>query len=182
MKTFRHLLCWISAVTLAASSLPMLAATTLKEGDEAPRFSGRDQDGRKWNLADHVRKSAVLLYFYPKDDTAGCTAEACGLRDNMVELRQSGLDVVGVSFDDKESHKKFVFKYGLDFPLLADTHGAIADLYGARMGSGIKMDRRISFLIGLDGKIIHVTDSPNPAVHVKELATAMAKLRDMVSR
>jgi len=181
MKTFRHLLCWISAVTLAASSLPMLAATTLKEGDEAPRFSGRDQDGRKWNLADHVRKSAVLLYFYPKDDTAGCTAEACGLRDNMVELRQSGLDVVGVSFDDKESHKKFVFKYGLDFPLLADTHGAIADAYGARMVDK-KMDRRISFLIGMDGKIVHITDSPNPAVHLKELADALARMRGKATR
>jgi peroxiredoxin len=241
----------------------------------------------------------VFLYFSPKDDTAGCTAEACGLRDNMVELRQAGVDVVGVSFDGQDSHKNFIFKYNLDFPLLSDTNGAIADAYGARMGehkdvssstfsadeikdlSGLinrlrgrsdpasaflwtsfskseqsslasyqplspssraaeeivvqefqklivgpglykvkrfkgvalrpetidlikqgptgarlvrlnrllledayplelsrnqEMDRRISFFIGLDGQIIHVTDSPDPAVHVRELATAMSKL------
>ena len=181
MKTIRHLLCWISAVTLAAASLPLAAATTIKEGDDAPRFSGRDQDGHKWRLADHIRKSTVLLYFYPKDDTAGCTAEACGLRDSMVELKQMGLDVAGVSFDDKDSHKKFIFKYNLDFPLLADTHGAIADAYGARMGDK-EMDRRVSFLIGMDGKIVHITDSPNPAVHLKELADALARMRGKVAR
>ena len=242
----------------------------------------------------------LFLYFYPKDDSAGCTAEACALRDNMVELKQAGVEVVGVSFDDTDTHKNFIFKYSLSFPLLADTSGAIADAYGARMDESPKtfsadeikdlpglvkrwkersdpasvylwkslskpeqsllesyppsapnaqqvqamvvqalnkaiagpciykdkklkgvlarpgmidlmtqhpsgpnlvllnrllledayplelarrqnMDRRVSFLIGLDGKILHVTDSPDPAVHVKELTAALAKLRGKVS-
>ena len=179
MKTSRHLLCWLFAATFAAAALPMLAAV---EGQNAPRFSSEDQDGHHWKLSEHIGKKVVFLYFYPKDDTAGCSAEACSLRDNMFELKQQGVDVVGVSFDDKESHKKFVFKYNLDFPLLADTDGHIADAYGVRTGAVKKMDRRVSFLIGLDGKIIHVTDSPNPDVHIKELAMAVAKLRGMVSR
>jgi peroxiredoxin Q/BCP len=301
MKTPRHPLGWIFAIILAAA-LPLLAVPLVlaHAGQEAPLFAGQDQDGNHWKLSDHIGKGVVFLYFYPKDDTAGCTAEACSLRDNMVELKQAGVDVVGVSFDDKDAHKNFIFKYNLDFPLLADTDGVIADAYGARMGdykkldsstfsadeikdlsglidrlkgqsdpasaflwkslakpeqsllrsyqptspgskeaqevvvqalqkimggpsiykikrfkgvslrpettelikqspTGIKlvrlnrllledaypaeltrnqnMDRRVSFLIGLDGKIIHVTDSPDPAVHLKELATAMAKLR-----
>jgi peroxiredoxin Q/BCP len=181
MKTSRHLLCWICAVALAAAP-PLLAGTLLKAGDNAPLFWGHDQDGNKWTLASHIGKKMVLLYFYPADNTAGCSAEACSLRDNMVEFKQAGVDVVGVSFDDKDSHKDFIFKYNLDFPLLADTNGAIADAYGARMDKGIKMDRRVTFLIGLDGKIIHVTDSPNPTVHLKEIALALANLSTKVSR
>ena len=128
-----------------------------------------------------IGKEIVLLYFYPKDDTKGCTAEACSLRDKMIDFKQRGVAVVGVSFDNAESHQRFAFKYNLNFPLLADTHGKIADAYGVRMGGDKKMDRRVSFLIGLDGKIIHVTDSPDPDVHVKELATAMSKLGGKVS-
>jgi len=123
----------------------------------------------------------VLLYFYPKDDTRGCTAEACSLRDNMVDFKEAGVEVVGVSFDPKDSHKKFIFKYNLNFPLLADTSGSIADAYGARMGKDKEMDRRISFLIGLDGKILHVTDSPDPAVHLKEIKAEIAKLKGKVT-
>jgi peroxiredoxin Q/BCP len=123
----------------------------------------------------------VLLYFYPKDDTRGCTTEACSLRDNMVDFKAAGVDVVGVSFDGKESHKRFIFKYNLNFPLLADTSGAIADAYGARVEEDKKMDRRISFLIGLDGKILHVTDSPDPAVHLKEMREAIGQLKGKVS-
>jgi thioredoxin-dependent peroxiredoxin len=305
MKTSRPSLCWICATALA-SALPILAEPPSADltGQDAPLFSGQDQDGNHWKLADHIGKQIVFLYFYPKDDTTGCTAEACSLRDNMVELKQQGVDVVGVSFDDKDTHKNFIFKYNLNFPLLADTNGVIADAYGARLGdhrkmgsstfavdeikdlSGLinrwrgradplsaylwkslskpdqtllasyqpsapnseqaqeimartiqkiiggpgiykvkrfkgvslrtetidlikqkptgpalayfnrllledaypselsrrqKMDRRVSFLIGLDGKIIHVTDSPDPAVHVQELAAAMARLRGKIA-
>ena len=297
----RPLLRWIGVAILAAA-LPLLGEPALPAlaGQEAPLFSGQDEDGNPWKLSDHIGKRVVFLYFYPKDETAGCTAEACSLRDNMAELRQAGVDVVGVSFDDKDTHKNFIFRYNLDFPLLADTNGFIADAYGARIGqqtkmglatisaaeikdwSGLinrwrgqsdpvsaflwqslskseqslltgyepsapgsmpaqevvvealrkivggpsiykarrfkgvslqpetsallkqslkganlahlnrllledafptelsrrqRMDRRVSFLIGLDGKIIHVTDSPDPAVQVKELAAALEKLR-----
>jgi thioredoxin-dependent peroxiredoxin len=166
------------SIGVLAAALPLLAEplpTPPLVGQKAPLFSGRDQDGKCWKLSHHIGKRAVFLYFYDKDDTAACTAEACSLRDNMYELRQQGVDVVGVSFDNKEAHENFVFKYNLDFPLLADTCGNIADAYGVRVDPDRKMDRRVSFLIGLDGKIVHVTDSPDPHVHLKELATAMGK-------
>jgi peroxiredoxin Q/BCP len=181
MKTFRHFLCWVSFFAFAAAAPPLWAGPHLKAGDAAPRFSGRDQDGKGWTLSSHLGKSVVLLYFYPKDDTSGCTAEACSLRDNMVDFKKAGVEVVGVSFDPKSSHQEFAFKYNLDFPLLADTGGSIADAYGARIGPGKKMDRRVSFLIGLDGKILHITDSPDPSAHLNEMKAAIAKLKGKVS-
>jgi peroxiredoxin len=300
MRTSRNLLGWVCAAVLSAAP-PLLAEDIVPlAGQFAPLFAGQDQDGNHWRLADHLGQRVVFLYFYPKDDSSGCAAEACSLRDNMYEIKQAGVDVVGVSFDDKDTHKHFIFKYNLDFPLLADTSGVIADAYGVRMGEHKKtaspafsvdeikdlpglinrwkkgsdpasallwkslskseqtwlkgydasgpslqpaqevvvhaldkmvdgpsiykekrwkgvslrpgtaelakqnpqgrelallnrllledvypmelsrsqnMDRRVSFLIGMDGKILHVTDSPDPALHVKELTEAMAKLK-----
>ena len=94
----------------------------------------------------------MLLYFYPKDDTAGCTKEACGLRDRIGDLKKDNVEVVGVSFDNAESHKAFIEKYKLNFPLLVDSDGKVADAFGARY-AGKNMARRVSFLIGMDGKI-----------------------------
>jgi peroxiredoxin Q/BCP len=152
------------------------AAKTPKVGAKAPHVGGHDQDGNGWSLKDDLGKSIILLYFYPKDDTPGCTKEACGLRDRIGDLKADGVKVIGVSFDSEESHKKFIFKYNLTFPLIADTGGSIADAYGARMAPGMKMDRRVSFLIGLDGRIAHVTDSPNPSVHLDEMQRAAKAL------
>ncbi len=171
MKTIQKL---CLGIAIAALSLPLMANPPLKVGDAAPMFSGFDQDGNKWSLAEQVGKSMVLLYFYPKDNTPGCTAEACSIRDKMADFKQAGVEVVGVSFDDKDSHKDFIFKYNLDFPLLTDTNGVISDAYGARMAGDRKLDRRVTFLIGLNGKILHITDSPDPTVHLKELAAALA--------
>jgi len=112
-------------------------------------------------MADVAGKKIVLLYFYPKDDTPGCTKEACSFRDNIGDLKKDNIEVVGVSFDSPESHQKFISKYTLNFPLLADTDGKIADAYGVKMADR-NMARRVSFLIGLDGKIAHVTDNQNP--------------------
>ena len=176
MRIAHKSLCWLFAAAVAAIATPLRAELPLKVGDMAPLVSGHDQDGNSWALKDKIGKSVVLLYFYPKDDTQGCTTEACGLRDDMNHLKHSGVEVAGVSFDSAESHKKFIFKYNLNFPLLSDTSGTIADAYGARGGDLKEMDRRISFLIGLDGKIIHITDSPDPAVHLKELQEAVTAL------
>jgi thioredoxin-dependent peroxiredoxin len=147
-----------------------------KVGAAAPAITGKDQDGKEWKLADRAGKKAVLLYFYPKDNTPGCTKEACGLRDRMDELNKEDVEVVGVSFDSSESHRKFIEQYKLNFALLADTDGKIADAYGARMASGKAIARRVSFLIGKDGKIAHVTDSPNADTHLSEMKDAVAKL------
>ena len=157
--------------TLAADSSAMP-----KVGDKAPLVQGQDQDGKPWNLSDDVGKKVVLLYFYPKDDTPGCTKEACGFRDSIDQLKADNVEVIGVSFDSGESHQKFIGKYHLNFPLIADTDGKIADTYGVRM-AGKSMAHRVSFLIGLDGKIVHVTDSPKAETHLAEMKQAVAKLK-----
>jgi peroxiredoxin Q/BCP len=147
-----------------------------KVGDKAPLVEGKDQDGKDWKLSDEVGKKVVLLYFYPKDDTPGCTKEACGFRDSIDALKSDNVEVVGVSFDTGESHLKFITKYKLNFPLLADTDGKIADAYGVRM-NGHAMAKRVSFLIGRDGKIAHITDSPDAEKHLTEMKAAVTKLK-----
>jgi thioredoxin-dependent peroxiredoxin len=166
------LLCGLVLASLSANVL----ADTPKEGDTAPLVEGVDQKGDPWKLADVVGKKVVLLYFYPKDDTPGCTKEACGLRDRMDSLKTDNVEVVGVSFDSAESHQKFIAKFNLNFRLLADTDGKIADAYGVRRTPGRPIARRVSFLIGLDGKIVHVTDTPSADVHLSEMHDAIEKL------
>jgi thioredoxin-dependent peroxiredoxin len=165
-----------TALFTALTFLSANAADTPKVGDKAPLVSGKDQEGKERNLADVVGKKVVLLYFYPKDDTPGCTKEACGLRDRMADLKKDDVQVIGVSFDSGESHKAFIAKYTLNFPLLADTDGKIADAYGARAGTNNRA-RRVSFLIGLDGKIVHVTDNKDADVHLTEMQQAVQKLK-----
>ena len=166
---------------VAAAWLPSLAphtasaAQTPKAGDAAPLIEGKDQDGKAWKLAEAVGKKVVLLYFYPKDDTPGCTKEACGFRDRMADLQKDNIAVIGVSFDSGESHQRFIAKYKLNFPLLVDADGKIADAYGVRM-TGRDMARRVSFLIGLDGRIAHVTDTPSADTHLSEMKEAVEKL------
>jgi thioredoxin-dependent peroxiredoxin len=156
------------------------AATTFaampKTGDTAPLISGTDQNGKDFKLADLVGKKIVLLYFYPKDFTGGCTKEACSFRDGFEDFATNNVEIVGVSFDSADSHLQFIAKYKLNFTLLADTDGKIADAYGVRMDN-MKMDHRVSFLIGLDGKIVHVTDSGNPDTHLAEMKAAIAGLK-----
>lgn len=101
----------------------------LQVGDVAPDFETRDQNGNPVRLSD-FRGKKVVLYFYPKDDTPGCTAEACSLRDNYEHLQQVGYEVLGVSVDDEKSHQKFIKKYNLPFSLLADTDHTIVEAYG----------------------------------------------------
>jgi peroxiredoxin Q/BCP len=158
-----------------------ISATTLfaampKAGDTAPLITGKDQNGRDFKLADLVGKKIVLLYFYPKDFTGGCTKEACSFRDGFEDFSTNNVEIVGVSFDSADSHLKFIAKYKLNFTLLADTNGIIAKAYDVKMPV-LKMARRVSFLIGLDGKIVHVTDTGNPDVHLAEMKEAIAGLK-----
>jgi len=178
MKTNGILKCFAVAValTVAAATLMAQEAKMPKVGDKAPVVSGKNEKGAAWNLADSVGKKVVLLYFYPKDDTPSCTKEACGLRDQMESLKKDNIEVIGVSFDNEESHQKFIEKYKLNFQLVADSDGKIADAYGVRMPDK-KMARRVSFLIGKDGKIAHVTDSPKAEVHLEEMKEAIGKLK-----
>ena len=163
--------------TLANLSVRCAETTkTPQAGDPAPKIQGVDQDGKTWKLDDVLGKKVVLLYFYPKDDTPGCTKEACGFRDRIADLKKDNVEVVGVSFDSPDSHQKFISKYHLNFPLLADTDGKVADAYGVRM-TGKDMARRVSFLIGKDGKILHVTDTMNADTHLAEMKDAVEKLK-----
>jgi len=165
-----------AAAILAIPAYGADAPTTPKVGDTAPAVTGKDQDGKTWKLSDQRGKKIVLLYFYPKDDTPGCTKEACGLRDRMEELKKEKVEVVGVSFDSAESHQKFIAKHNLNFTLLADTDGKIADAYGVRREPDKKVARRVSFLIDRNGRIVHVTDTPSADTHLSEMKEAVSKL------
>jgi peroxiredoxin Q/BCP len=167
----------LSVLATVLASMTLLGAEgTLKVGDKAPEFTGKDQQGNEWKLADHLHKGPVLLYFYPKDNTPGCTRQACGLRDQMADLQKTGVTVVGVSFDSAESHQKFIADHQLNFPLLSDPEGKIADAYGVRI-PGQKMARRVSFLISADGVIRHVTDTPKAETHLEEMTAAVRALK-----
>jgi peroxiredoxin Q/BCP len=170
----------MKALPLLVASLltlsPALLAGSPKAGDAAPSVSGKDQNGASWVLKNEKGKSAVLLYFYPRDDTPGCTKEACGLRDRMGDLQKDGVKVVGVSFDNAESHQKFRAKYNLNFPLLVDTEGTVADAFGVRMPDK-PMARRVSFLINKKGEVVHVTDNRDAQVHLDEMKEAISHLK-----
>jgi len=157
-------------------SVTNIFADVPKAGDTAPLFAGQDQDGKTIKLKSLIGKQIVLLYFYPKDNTPGCTKEACGFRDRLSDLQKQNVQVIGVSFDSADSHKQFIAQNQLNFPLLTDPDGKIADAYGVQV-VGRKQARRVSFLIGLDGKIVHVTDSGNPQVHFDEMNNAISGLK-----
>jgi thioredoxin-dependent peroxiredoxin len=165
-----------AALITAISLLAAAAATTPKVGDKAPDFTAKDQDGKEVKLSDFAGKQAVLLYFYPKDNTPGCTKEACGFRDRLDTLKKDGVAVLGVSMDDAASHQKFIKDQSINFPLLVDTDGTLAEAYGAKHTNG-KMARRVSFLIDKTGKIAHVTDTPSADKHLAEMHEAVTKLK-----
>lgn len=150
--------------------------TELKEGDFAPVFDGVDQNGTKVSLADFKGKK-VVLYFYPKDDTPGCTAQACNLRDNYPQLITLGFEVLGVSTDSVKSHKKFENKYRLPFSLIADEEQKIVELYGVWgeknfMGKTYTGTHRTTFLIGEDGRIKRIIEKPDTKNQTQQLLEA----------
>src|SRR6195952_39990 len=148
----------------------------LKEGDKAPNFTANDQNGKSVSLSDFTGKT-VILYFYPKDDTPGCTAEACDFRDNYQSLIGKGFEVIGVSTDDEKSHKKFESKFNLPFPLIADTEKEIVEAYGVWVeknmyGKKYMGTARTTFIIDGDGIIVHLiskVDTKNSSQQVLDL-------------
>ncbi|RZK78394.1 MAG: thioredoxin-dependent thiol peroxidase [Pedobacter sp.] len=148
----------------------------LAPGSKAPDFTAKDQEGNEVSLAQFAGKK-VVLYFYPKDDTPGCTAEACDFRDNYQGLTAKGIVVLGVSVDDEKSHKKFVTKHNLPFTLLADTDKKIVEAYGvwgekSMYGKTYMGTNRKTFIIDEEGNIAHVinkVDTKNSTAQVLEL-------------
>ena len=145
----------------------------LKPGDKAPEFTWRDQDGKEITLSQFKGKKLVL-YFYPKDDTPGCTAEACDLRDNYERFLSMGYQVVGVSKDSEKSHKKFIEKYNLPFPLISDTETSILQAYGAWgkkkfMGREYDGIIRKTFVIDQTGLITDIIEKVNTKAHSSQI-------------
>jgi len=150
--------------------------STLKEGDKAPDFIGNDQNGNTISLSDFTGKT-LILYFYPQDNTPTCTKEACNFRDNYQSLVEKGLSVIGVSFDTEKSHKKFIDKFQLPFPLIADPEKKIIEAYGVwgekKLYGKVYMGTlRTTFIIDENGMIKHIiqkVDSNNASAQVLEL-------------
>jgi thioredoxin-dependent peroxiredoxin len=141
----------------------------LEIGDRAPDVTARRRDGSTLQLSS-LRGRYVLVYFYPKDDTPGCTAEARGLNDNLSALTESGADVIGVSTDSWESHQRFAEKYGLEFALASDADHRIREAYGVGKVMGfLPATQRVSFLVGPDGRIAHVWPRVKAAAHAAEV-------------
>ncbi len=150
----------------------------LKEGDRAPDFSSNDQNGNTVSLSDFKGKR-VVLYFYPKDDTPGCTKEACSFRDADAVYREKGITVLGVSTDSEKSHQKFISKYQLPFDLLADTEKKIVEDYGvwgekSMYGKKYMGTFRKTFLID-DGKIVKIFEKVDVAKHADEVLAAFGE-------
>jgi peroxiredoxin Q/BCP len=149
---------------------------TLKPGDPAPDFEGVTTDGTRVSLRGY-RGKKLVMYFYPMDDTPGCTKQACSLRDHNKDIAAKGAAILGVSTQDEASHRKFTEKYRLNFPLLADKDGKVGRAYGTIGGGGllsaakalIGMADRVTFVIDEKGKIAHVIDRPDVANHAEEV-------------
>ena len=145
----------------------------LSVGDEAPDFDTRDQHGSPIRLSDY-RGKKIVLYFYPKDDTSGCTAQACDLRDNYAALRQAGYEVLGVSVDNEKSHQKFIGKYDLPFTLLADTDKQVVDAYSvwqekSMYGRKYMGTARTTFLIDETGIITDIIEKVDTKKHTLQI-------------
>jgi peroxiredoxin Q/BCP len=148
----------------------------LKVGDKAPDFSLLDEHGLSVSLKDYLGEKVVVLYFYPKDFTSGCTAEACSFRDNYKPYQDKGAVVIGVSLDSVESHSKFSEKYSLPFAILSDSNKKVAKAYGV-LGVGGFLAKRVTFVINKDGKITHVFPKVDVKRHSEEVLKALEELQ-----
>jgi peroxiredoxin Q/BCP len=166
---------WLRCALLTLFSGPL--AADLKPGDAAPGFELLDQYSNSHKLSDY-RGKWLVLYFYPKDDTPGCTTEACEFRDDVSKLRQMGVALLGVSTDDVKSHKEFAEKYHLPFSLLSDAGGDVARSYGSLTNLGLwKFAKRHTFVIGPDGRIARVYRDVKPQTHSDQVIADLKALR-----
>ena len=169
---------WLGLGGLLMGLWPFSAhAAELQVGDVAPAFELHDQRGEPHRLSDY-RGHWVILYFYPKDDTPGCTTEACAFRDDILTLRSLGATLLGVSLDETASHARFAEKYGLPFPLLADPGGRVADAYGALFSLGpLRFAKRHSFIIDPEGRIARIYREVRPGEHSDQVIADLRALQ-----
>ena len=148
----------------------------LKIGDMAPQFEGKDQNGNTLQLSSFLGKKTIL-FFYPKDSTPGCTAEACNLRDNYLVLQSKGFQIIGISVDSQKSHQKFIDKYKLPFPLISDTEKEIVAKFGVWgekkfMGRTYLGTKRVTFVLDENGKIERIFDKVETKNHAEQILTS----------
>ncbi len=172
-RTAALLVMVICAVGCGAAQSGSGGTPLVRMGDPAPAFMLQDQSGRVRQLSEY-RGRPVVLYFYPRDATPGCTAEACAFRDAWSQLQETGAVVLGVSTDDVESHRRFHEEHQLPFDLLADVDGEVAQRYGVPMQMG--MSSRITFLIDGEGLVRRVFEDVDPGVHADEVIAAIQVL------
>jgi peroxiredoxin Q/BCP len=175
----KHILAGLAVVLVVASVLLWMlrAGGQRPVGSAAPDFALPDQAGQTHRLGDYAGRWLVL-YFYPKDDTPGCTQQACSLRDDIGSLNELGAAVVGVSVDDVASHAEFARKFSLPFPLLADTKGKTAAAYGSLLNLGVaRFARRHTFIIDPEGRIAARFDKVDTARHAAEVAQTLRQLQ-----
>jgi peroxiredoxin Q/BCP len=164
------------ACLLGFAAFGAWAADTPQVGAPAPQFELQDQTG-EWRSLDDYDGQWLALYFYPKDDTPGCTTEACEFRDNLFAFRKLGAEIVGVSLDDVDSHREFAEKYHLPFTLLSDPEGQTAISYGVLKKLGpVSFARRESFLIGPDGKVAKHYADVDPEGHSQQVLADLESL------
>jgi peroxiredoxin Q/BCP len=194
MKTLSKL--GLLAALLAVAGLAHAADKEKpKVGDAAPTFESTDDQGKTWKSTDHVGKKVLVVYFYPADFTGGCTKQACGFRDDLKELTDKGVDVVGISGDSAKNHELFKKTHKLGFTLLADEDGTIAKKFGVPVGAGGKVKAkdldgndlgeikrgvtisRWTFIIDKDGKVAYVDDNVKAASDSKTILAAVEKLK-----
>jgi peroxiredoxin Q/BCP len=162
---------------LLACAVGAPSASELQPGQPAPQFQLPDQDGATHRLSDY-RGRWVVLYFYPKDDTPGCTEEACRFRDDIVQLNELGAQVLGASLDNRESHAEFSKKFSLQFPLLADADGRVAASYGSLRNLGImKLAHRHTFIIDPEGRIAKIYRKVSPKTHSAQVIADLKELQ-----
>ena len=162
-----------AALLLIGASSP---AEQVQAGDPAPDFELQDQSGQIHSIEDY-RGKWVALYFYPKDDTPGCTTEACEFRDNIFAFKKLNCQILGISLDDVDSHKEFAEKYSLPFPLLADTAGTTANAYGVKTKyMGMSVAKRQTFLIDPDGNVAKHYAKVDPDSHSQQVLADLEAL------
>jgi peroxiredoxin Q/BCP len=150
----------------------------VKVGDEAPDFTLHDQDGKPVSLSDYTGRSNVVLFFYPKDFSPGCTKQVCSFRDSYEDFTDLGAVVIGVSGDGVESHKEFLDTYLLPFTLLSDPHGDVRSLYGATKGFGL-LPGRYTYVIDKTGVVRHIfTSETNMQKHIDEALRVLEGITD----
>jgi len=172
----RNLFAVTILATLFVSGSSLQADQAPEVGKEAPGFNLQDQNG-EWHDLEDYRGTWLAIYFYPKDDTPGCTTEACNFRDNIYAFKAIGASVVGISVDDVESHREFSGKYKLPFTILADEEGETAQTYGVlRDWKLIQIASRQSFLVDPDGVIVKHYEDVNPDTHTQEVLADLEAL------